>query len=199
MHSILQLMRLRLFGLSDEDDIFYSIDQEQVQSYQGMIEGSNGFYRLHLQVLGYQPWLLPNIAPFLFLCALFTTIGITIAIITLIRSPKGTRKERILRLLPFFANFLTRFTYFAFFELSLCALLSLSLALTSTEISEPAEIVLSGIFLIAMCTFLAQLIFTWRQVPMHSAKTFESVAEKKQRMRHYLCCWEKRPIKSGLV
>ena len=168
-----------------------------MQCYQGMIEGSNGFDRLHLQVLGYQPWLLPNIASFLFFCALFATICITIVTIALIRSPKGTRKDKLLRLLPLFANFLSRFTYFAFFELSLCALLSLSLALTSTEISQPMEIVLSGILFIAMCTFLAQLIFTWRQAPMHSAKTFESVAGK--RMRFYLCCWEKRPIKNGLV
>ena len=47
MFSILESMRLRLFGLYNED-VFYSINEEQVQSYQGMIEGSNGYDRLHL-------------------------------------------------------------------------------------------------------------------------------------------------------
>ena len=67
--------------INGKEDLF-EIDEEDSDSFQNsLLNGENNFDRLHLQVLGYRPWLYSNLAPLLFILIGFTVIW-SIAVIT---------------------------------------------------------------------------------------------------------------------
>ena len=54
--------------------------------------------------------------------------------------------------------------------------------------------------MIALCTFFCLLVFTWRDVPMHPAMTYESLpAGRFVALKHFFCCWERRYLRDGLL
>ena len=163
-----------------------------------MITGRNNFDRLHLQVLGYQPWLFPNILPVFYPLALLSAICLGAILLILIFSKRGKRKRNILRLLPKFSNVLARFTYFNFLELSLCAVLALTLSFTARDkFTQFREMLSAGILLIALLTFLGLLLFSCRNASMHSDMTFEKLYDHK--LTQFFCCWQKRQLRENLL
>ena len=174
--------------LNGRDDLF-QIESESMAGYQEMMASSD-YDRLHLQVLGYRPWLFSNLAPLFFILVTFVAVWVIAIIAQLCVGKPEERRPNLAIIMQMSSNFLARLIYLSFLEVLICALLSLSLNL------DQLDMIYATVILVTLGVLMLVILLRGGKATMHPARTYE--AHKDISVMERLCCWTARRLRGEL-